>query len=285
MSLLAALAKGLGAGTLQNAKAGFDEQTRQKEENRRQAEIRAQIAAGKDDLNTRLKFEAEQERIRQEHELAMFKKKLAVATEDAALQGSRTARKENAEHLIRSVEFIQKQKQQIMDSDTITPEQKIEQMAKMDMLGVMVTQDPYSQTLLKEHGGGGYVDYYASMMPSQNQPQQGGEPTSGTNQQPTSAPSRPGGSGGSGGGVKLAGDWQPSVPDGYQSAIPQPKAFTGGGAPQPQGYQQPGGRTFFGDDLPDAYHATTGIIGRMREQQSSGPNPQQAAGMAWGYRK
>ena len=43
MSLLAALAKGLGAGTLQNAKAGFDEQTRQKEEIRRQAEIREQI--------------------------------------------------------------------------------------------------------------------------------------------------------------------------------------------------------------------------------------------------
>ena len=82
MSLLAALAKGLGAGTLQNAKAGFDEQTRQKEEIRRQAEIREQIsaskdestrewqkrdeqlnkqiAAGKDELNTRLKFDHHQ---------------------------------------------------------------------------------------------------------------------------------------------------------------------------------------------------------------------------------
>lgn len=212
MSLLAALAKGLGAGTLQNAKAGFDEQTRQKEENRRQAEIREQIsaskdestrewqkrdeqlnkqiAAGKDELNTRLTAEAKQAAEQRAHDLAMLEKKLAVATKDAALQGSYTARKENADLLMKYVDRIQTQKKDIMDSDTLTPEQKTDQMAKVDMLGVMLTQDPYAQVLLKEHGGGGYVDYYASMMPSQNQPPQGGEPTS--------APGRPGGSGGGG---------------------------------------------------------------------------------------
>ena len=58
MSLLVALAKGFGAGTVNNAKAGFAEQqrlreaTQRKEEmteeyNRRDAQLEAQIEAGK----------------------------------------------------------------------------------------------------------------------------------------------------------------------------------------------------------------------------------------------
>lgn len=300
MSLLAALAKGLGAVTLQNAKAGFDEQTRQKEEIRRQAEIREQIsaskdesirewqkrdeqlnkqlAAGKEDLNTRLKFEHDEAEKQRAHDRAKYEASLKATLTEAMTKGTFDAEKSAVNNIIGAVKLIETSKQKIMDSDTITPEQKKEQMAHWDLIGAMTTQTPYAQDLLRKHGGGAYVDLYASMMPSQNQPQQGGEPTSGADPQPTSAPGRPGGSGG---GVKLAGAWQPSIPDGYQSAIPQPKAFTGGGAPQPQGYQQPGGRTFFGDDLPDAYSTATGIIGRMREQQSSGPNMQQAAAMAW----
>ena len=99
MSLLAALAKGLGAGTLQNAKAGFDEQTRQKEEIRRQAEMREQISANKDEsirewqkrdeqlnkqltaskdeLNARLTAEAAEAEKQRAHELAMFERRLA----------------------------------------------------------------------------------------------------------------------------------------------------------------------------------------------------------------
>lgn len=300
MSLLAALAKGLGAGTLQNSQDGFNEQTRQKEEIRRQAEIREQIsaskdestrewqkrdeqlnkqiAAGKEDLNTRLTFEREEAKKQREYDRAKYEASLKATLTEAMTKGTYDAEKSAANNLIDAVKFIETSKQKIMDSDTITPEQKKEKMAQWDLIGAMTTQTPYAHDLLIKHGGGAYVDLYASMMPSQSQPQQGGEPTSGADPQPTTAPGRPGESGG---GVKLAGAWQPSVPDGYQSAIPQPKAFTGGGAPQPQGYQQPGGRTFFGDDLPDAYSTATGIISRIREQQSTGPSPQQAAAMAW----
>ena len=58
MSLLAALAKGIGAGTVDNAKVGFAEQQRQREAiqrkkemtaeyDRRDAQLKAQIKAGK----------------------------------------------------------------------------------------------------------------------------------------------------------------------------------------------------------------------------------------------
>ena len=117
MSLLAALAKGLGAGTLQNAKAGFDEQTRQKEEIRRQAEIREQISASKDEstrewqkrdeqlnkqltaskdeLNTRLKFEHDEAEKQRAYDLEMFEQKLAAATTQAASDASVKARENN----------------------------------------------------------------------------------------------------------------------------------------------------------------------------------------------
>lgn len=301
MSLLAALAKGLGAGTLQNAKAGFDEQTRQKEEIRRQAEIREQIsaskdestrewqkrdeqlnkqiAAGKDELNTRLDFEKGEAEKQRAYELEMFERKLAVATKDAASAGSVRARENHFKSLAGTFDALSKRKSEILESDKFaTEEQRQAALADIDYIGSVMASDPGTQALMNEFGGGGYTAYWLAIgdeAAGHDKPQQqGGEPTDGQTTQPTSAPSRPGG-------VKLAGAWQPSVPDGYQSAIPQPKAFTGGGAPQPQGYQQPGGRTFFGDDLPDAYSTATGIISRIREQQSTGPSPQQAAAMAW----
>lgn len=305
MSLLAALAKGLGAGTLQNAKAGFDEQTRQKEEIRRQAEIREQISASKDEstrewqkrdeqlnkqltaskdeLKTRLTFEEEQARIQREHEWAKWMQELKIATTKAASDASVKARENSFNSLVGSFDALSKRKSEILESDKFaTEEQRKAALADIDYKGVILASQPGTQALMNEFGGGGHTAYWLSIADEaagyDKPPQQGGGPTSGANQQPTTAPGRPGESGG---GVKLAGAWQPSVPDGYQSAIPQPKAFTGGGAPQPQGYQQPGGRTFFGDDLPDAYSTATGIIGRMREQQSTGPSPQQAAAMAW----
>lgn len=304
MSLLAALAKGLGAGTLQNAKAGFDEQTRQKEEIRRQAEIREQIsaskdestrewqkrdeqlnkqlAAGKDELNTRLKFEHDEAEKQRAYELAKWEKQLAVATTKAAGDASAKARESNFKNLVGTFDALSKRKSEILESDKFTTkEQRDKAEAEVDRMGAFLASQPGTQALMKEFGGDGYTAYWmdiGNQAAGHDKPQQqGGEPTSGADPQPTSAPSRPGG-------VKLAGDWQPSVPDGYQSAIPQPKAFTGGSAPQPQGYQQPGGRNF-GDDLSDAYHATTGIIGRIREQQSAGPNMQQAAAMGWNYKR
>lgn len=306
MSLLAALAKGLGAGTLQNAKAGFDEQTRQKEEIRRQAEMREQIsaskdestsewqkrdeqlnkqlAAGKDELNTRLKFEHDEAEKQRAYELEMFERKLAVATKDAANAGSVRARENHFKSLAGTFDALSKRKSEILESDKFaTEEQRQAALADIDYIGSVMASDPGTQALMNEFGGGGYTAYWLAIgdeAAAHEQPQQqqgSSEPDNSQSTQPTNAPSRPG--------VKLLGAWQPSVPDGYQSAVPQPKAFTGGGAPQPQGYQQPGGRTFFGDDLPDAYSTATGIIGRIREQQSSGPNMQQAAAMGWNYKR
>lgn len=304
MSLLAALAKGLGAGTLQNAKAGFDEQTRQKEEIRRQAEMREQISASKDEstrewqkrdeqlnkqltaskdeLKTRLTFEEEQARIQREHDWAKWMQELKIATTKAASDASVKARENNFNSLVGSFDSLSKRKSEILESDKFaTEEQRQAALADIDYRGVVLASQPGTQALMNEFGGGGYTAYWLSIADEaagyDKPQQQGGEPASGANQQPTSAPSRPGG-------VKLSGDWQPSLPDGYQSAIPQPKAFTGGGAPQPQGYQQPGGRTF-GDDISDAYNATTGIIRRIRDQRSTGPNMQQAAAMGWNYKR
>lgn len=300
MSLLAALAKGLGGGTLQNAQAGFNEQTRQKEEDRRRGEMQTQILASRSEmdaqlraqdkhLQTQLDASKEENRLSREaqatenqknrdHDMAMFGRRLAEATREASNSGSVRARENHFKSLAGTFDALSKRKSEILESDKFaTEEQRQAALADIDYIGSVMASDPGTQALMNEFGGGGYTAYWLAIgdeAARHDKPQQqGGEPTSGADPQPISAPSRPGG-------VKLAGDWQPSVPDGYQSAIPQPKAFTGGGAPQPQGYQQPGGRNF-GDDLSDAYSTATGIIGRIREQQSTGPSPQQAAAMAW----
>ena len=299
MSLLAALAKGLGAGTLQNAKAGFDEQTRQKEEIRRQAEIREQISASKDEstrewqkrdeqlnkqltaskdeLNTRRTAEAAEAEKQRAHDLAMFEKKLAVATKDAASAGSVRARENHFKSLAGTFDALSKRKSEILESDKFaTEEQRQAALADIDYIGSVMASDPGTQALMNEFGGGGYTAYWLAIgdeAAAHEQPQQqqgSSEPDNSQSTQPTNAPSRPG--------VKLSGDWKPSLPSGYQPA-PQPKAFTGGGAPQPQGYQ-PSGRTL-GDDISDAYNATTGIIRRIRDQRSTGPSTQRAAARAW----
>lgn len=300
MSLLAALAKGLGAGTLQNAQAGFNEQTRQKEEERRRGEMQTQIMASRSEmdaqlraqdkhLQTQLEASKEENRLSREaqatenqknrdHDMAMFERRLAEATREASNSGSVRARENHFKSLAGTFDALSKRKSEILESDKFaTEEQRQAALADIDYIGSVMASDPGTQALMNEFGGGGYTAYWLAIgdeAAGHDKPQQqGGETTSGADPQPTSAPSRPGG-------VKLAGDWQPSVPDGYQSAIPQPKAFTGGGAPQSQGYQQPGGRNF-GDDLSDAYSTATGIIGRIRDQRSTGPSPQQAAAMAW----
>lgn len=155
MSLLAALAKGLGAGTLQNAKAGFDEQTRQKEENRRQAEIREQIsaskdestrewqkrdeqlnkqiAAGKDELNTRLDFEKGEAEKQRDYDLAMFERKLAAATREASNSGSVRARENHFKSLAGTFDALSKRKSEILESDKFaTEEQRKAALADID---------------------------------------------------------------------------------------------------------------------------------------------------------
>ncbi|GAB3215059.1 hypothetical protein [Pseudaeromonas pectinilytica] len=301
MSLLAALAKGLGAGTLQNAQAGFNEQTRQKEEDRRRGEMQTQILASRSEMDTQLRaqdkhlqtqIEASKEENRlsreaqatenqrnRDHDMAMFERRLAEATREASNSESVHARENHFKSLAGTFDALSKRKSEILESDKFaTEEQRQAALADIDYIGSVMASDPGTQALMNEFGGGGYTAYWLAIgdeAAAHEQPQQqqgSSEPDNSQSTQPTNAPSRPG--------VKLSGDWQPSVPDGYQSAIPQPKAFTGGGAPQPQGYQQPGGRNF-GDDLSDAYSTATGIIGRIRDQRSTGPSPQQAAAMAW----
>ena len=298
MSLLAALAKGLGAVTLQNAKTGFDEQTRQKEEIRRQAEIREQIsaskdestrewqkrdeqlnkqiAAGKDELNTRLDFEKGEAEKQRDYDLAMFERKLAAATREASNSGSVHARENHFKSLAGTFDALSKRKSEILESDKFaTEEQRQAALADIDYIGSVMASDPGTQKLMNEFGGGGYTAYWLAIgdeAAAHEQPQQqqgSSEPDNSQSTQPTNAPSRPG--------VKLSGDWQPHIPDGYQSSVP---ADVKSGSPQSARYQQPGGRTF-GDDISDAYNTTTGIIGRIRDQRSTGPSPQQAAAMAW----
>lgn len=216
MSLLAALAKGLGAGTLQNAKAGFDEQTRQKEEIRRQAEIREQIsaskdestrewqkrdeqlnkqiAAGKDELNTRLDFEKGEAEKQRAYELEMFERKLAVATKDAANAGSVRARENHFKSLAGTFDALSKRKSEILESDKFaTEEQRQAALADIDYIGSVMASDPGTQALMNEFGGGGYTAYWLAIgdeaSAHDKPPQQGGGPTSEQTTQPTSAPS------------------------------------------------------------------------------------------------
>lgn len=223
MSLLTALAKGLGAGTLQNAKAGFDEQTRQKEEIRRQAEMREQISASKDEsirewqkrdeqlnkqltaskdeLNARLTAEAAEAKKQRAHELAMFGRRLAEATKEASSSESVRARENHFKSLAGTFDALSKRKSEILESDKFaTEEQRQAALADIDYIGSVMASDPGTQALMNEFGGGGYTAYWLAIgdeASAHDKPQQqGGEPASGA---PTKAPGRPGG--GSGGGV------------------------------------------------------------------------------------
>ena len=298
MSLLAALAKGLGAVTLQNAQAGFNEQTRQKEEDRRRGEMQTQILASRSEmdaqlraqdkhLQTQLDASKEENRLSREaqatenkknrdHDMAMFERRLAEATREASNSGSVHARENHFKSLAGTFDALSKRKSEILESDKFaTEEQRQAALADIDYIGSVMASDPGTQALMNEFGGGGYTAYWLAIgdeAAAHEQPQQqqgSSEPDNSQSTQPTNAPSRPG--------VKLSGDWQPHIPDGYQSSVP---ADVKSGSPQSARYQQPGGRTF-GDDISDAYNTTTGIIGRIRDQRSTGPSPQQAAAMAW----
>lgn len=298
MSLLAALAKGLGAGTLQNAQAGFNEQTRQKEEDRRRGEMQTQILASRSEmdaqlraqdkhLQTQLDASKEENRLSREaqatenqknrdHDMAMFERRLAEATIEASNSESVRARENHFKSLAGTFDALSKRKSEILESDKFaTEEQRQAALADIDYIGSVMASDPGTQKLMNEFGGGGYTAYWLAIgdeAAAHEQPQQqqgSSEPDNSQSTQPTNAPSRPG--------VKLSGDWQPHIPDGYQSSVP---ADVKSGSPQSARYQQPGGRTF-GDDISDAYNTTTGIIGRIRDQRSTGPSPQQAAAMAW----
>lgn len=227
MSLLAALAKGIGAGTVDNAKVGFAEQQRQREAiqrkkemtaeyDRRDAQLKAQIEAGKEDTELRLQAQKDESKKNRDHDLALFEKKLGAEMAAANASASAKGRENYAKNLMSSLDAINKRMAEVeqLGEDKISPEQRAKTMTGLKFAGAMITADPNAQQMLNEHGGGGYVTYFQSFMPNVSpQGQVGGEPPP----QATTAPPRPG----SAGGGSAAPDGRPAyTKGGYGGLIP-----------------------------------------------------------------
>lgn len=178
MSLLAALAKGFGAGTVNNARAGFAEQQRQREAaqrreeldtdfTRREALVDKQLAANAASDEVRFKAVADENVKNREHDLAMFQKQLASAAATANANADARHRETNAKNAIGRLSAIAKQKSEIMamPDDKISPEQRDQAIAMHDMMGYMIASDPNVQQLVSEYGGAGELQYWLSLGP------------------------------------------------------------------------------------------------------------------------
>ncbi|MFQ2095532.1 hypothetical protein ACK33Q_03495 [Aeromonas veronii] len=178
MSLLAALAKGFGAGTINNAKAGFAEQQRLREAAQRKEEMTTELTAaetrlqknidaGKADTETRLAAQSSENAKQREHDLAMFQKQLASAAATANANADARYRETNAKNAIGRLSAIAKQKSEIMamPDDKISPEQRDQAIAMHDMMGYMIASDPNVQQLVSEYGGAGELQYWLSLGP------------------------------------------------------------------------------------------------------------------------
>ena len=218
MSLIAAIAKGLGAGTVTNANQGFDKIKRDQEAaeraaltdqeyNRRDSQIAAQlkagreetdarIAASRDDTNARLAAQSEENAKQRAHDLDMFQRKLAVELQAANASANARGRETYAKNLMSSLDAINKRMAEVeqLGEDKISPEQRAKTMTGLKFAGAMITADPNAQQMLNEHGGGGYVTYFQSFVPDVSpQGEGGGEAPP---PQATTAPPRPGSTGG-----------------------------------------------------------------------------------------
>ena len=228
MSLLAALAKGIGAGTVDNAKVGFAEQQRQREAiqrkkemtaeyDRRDAQLKAQIKAGKEDTELRLQAQKDEYKKNRDHDLALFEKKLGAEMAAANASASAKGRENYAKNLMSSLDAINKRmvEVELLGEDKISPEQRAKTMTGLKFAGAMITADPNAQQMLNEHGGGGYVTYFQSFVPDVSpQGEGGGEAPP---PQATTAPPRPG----SAGGGAAAPDGRPAyAKGGYGGLIP-----------------------------------------------------------------
>lgn len=178
MSLLAALAKGLGAGTINNAKAGFAEQQRlreaeqRKEEmteeyNRRDAQLNTQIEASQADTKARLDAQKDENKKNRDRDWAMMEKKLAAGLAQANADSSIRARENNAKSIMASVEQLAKQRADIMaiSDDKISPAQRDQALALNANMTYLITANPDSQKLLGEFGYGGHIQYGLSLTP------------------------------------------------------------------------------------------------------------------------
>lgn len=178
MSLLAALAKGFGAGTVDNARTGFAEQQRQREAAQRKDELDTdfarretlvdkQLAANASSDEARFKAVADENAKNREHDLAMFQKQLASAAATANANADARHREANAKNAMGRLSAIAKQKSEIMamPDDKISPEQRDQAIAMHDMMGYMIASDPNVQQLVSEYGGAGELQYWLSLGP------------------------------------------------------------------------------------------------------------------------
>lgn len=193
MSLLAALAKGFGAGTVDNARTGFAEQQRQREATQRREDMQVeldardklaqkQIDASSAENDVRFKAMAEENQKNRTHDWALFEKKLAVEMQAAATNASARARETHAKNIMGTMDQLTKRKAKLMENDKITDEQRAVALGELDSLGYTIASDPGAQQLLGEFGGGGYANYWLSLAPKQQT-----EPTP-TAQQPAAPP-------------------------------------------------------------------------------------------------
>ncbi len=237
MSLIAAIAKGLGAGTVANANQGFDKIKQaqvaadraaltEQEYNRRDSQIAAQlkagreetdarIAANREDTNARLAAQSAENEKQRQHDLALFQRKLGMELRAANASANARGRENYAKNLMSSLDAINKRMTEVTLDDKISDEQRKQELARLKYAGAMFTADPNAQQMLNEHGGGGYVTYFQSFMPDVSQQGVGGGEV--PPPQATTAPPRPG----SAGGGAAAPDGLPAyAKGGYGGLIP-----------------------------------------------------------------
>ncbi|WP_439830442.1 hypothetical protein [Aeromonas caviae] len=192
MSLLAALAKGLGAGTVDNARVGFAEQQRVKEAAQRKEEQAAdwasrdgqlekqlvasredtdkRLAASQADTELRLKAQTDENAKQRAHDWALFESKLAAETKAAASNASLQARETHAKNIMGTFDKLAERKSELLANDKITDEQRGVALGEIDALIYTLSADKGAQQLLSEFGGAGYAQYGLSLAPPQPEP-------------------------------------------------------------------------------------------------------------------
>ena len=202
MSLLAALAKGFGAGTVNNAKAGFAEQQRQREAAQRRDDMNVeldardklaqkQIDASRAENDTRFKTMADENQKNRDHDWAMLERRLAAETQAAAANASVRAREAHAKNIMGTMDHLSKRKAEILGDDKLTDEQRAVALGEIDVLGYTLAADPGAQKLLGEFGGGGYANYWLSLAPKKEGGPAAPDPAPQVAPAPTTQPPKP----------------------------------------------------------------------------------------------
>ncbi|MFQ1922592.1 hypothetical protein ACK340_14150 [Aeromonas veronii] len=202
MSLLAALAKGFGAGTINNAKAGFAEQQRLREAAQRkeematelkaaEARLQKNIDAGKADTEARLAAQSSENAKQREHDLSLWERKYAADTQAAVANANARARETHAKNIMGTMDQLSKRKAEILGDDKLTDEQRAVALGEIDALGYTLAADPGAQQLLGEFGGGGYASYWLSLAPQKEGGPAAQDPAPQAAPAPTTQPPKP----------------------------------------------------------------------------------------------